>query len=247
MIIVSENICVSMKILQIKTLHLRKKSSVSNRYRFANPPAVLWWQTDFRCSLVIRPHVHSAALFSHFTVICLNSLAAHCTTFCATTLIGAPAALGCSAKWCQGKYKQSANMCSSLSPLYFSLSHQELSPCFLYQLRSHLDQHIFYASLLDHSMKHNVSCFAYAFISFCWFSILRIFQRLHYSYCSGQWQNTMLSSSSPNSLIFSHLSNRINVNWNTNVKAFQKPYQSRIILFHLSHLKYLAVIRLHSF
>lgn len=175
---------------------------MSSRNLFAKPPALLWRQTDFCCFLVIRPHVHSAALSTHFTVISLNSLAAHCTTFCATTLIGAPAALGCSAKWCQGKHKQSANTCSSLSPLYFSLSHQELSPCFLYQLRSHLHQHIFYASLLDHSMKHNVSRFAYAFISVRWFSILRIFQRLHYSYCSGQWQNTMLSSFFPNSLIF---------------------------------------------
>lgn len=96
-------------------------------------------------------------------------------------LLGPPlcaaAALRCSAKWCQGKYKQSANTCSGLSPLYFSLSCQEPSLCFLYQLHSYLDQHILNASLLDHSMKYKVSCFTYAFISVCWFSVLRIFQR----------------------------------------------------------------------
>jgi len=106
--------------------------------------------------------------------------------FVPTTLISAAAALGCSAKRRQGKYKQSANMCSGLSPLYLSLSRQELSLCFLYQLHSHLDQHIFYTSLLDLQIKYKVSCFASAFIGVCWFSILRIFQRLCYSYCSGQ-------------------------------------------------------------
>lgn len=133
------------------------------------------------------------------------------------TLIGAAAALGCSARWHQGKYKQPANTCPSLSPLYFSLSCQQPSLCFLYQLQSHSDQQIFYASLLDHSVKFKVSCFTYAFVSDCWFSVLRIFQRLCYFYCSGQWKTTMVSFFFfyPKTLISSHLSNTININWDT--------------------------------
>lgn len=138
--------------------------------------------------------------------------------------MGAAAALGCSAKWRQGKYKPSANMCSSLSPLYFSLSCQELSLCFLYQLHSYLEQHIFYASVLAHSMKFKVSCFTYAFISVCWFSVLRIFQRLCYFCCSDQWKIITISSYFPNSLISSHLSNTININWDTKALVKQNYF-----------------------
>lgn len=152
-----------------------------------------------------------------------------------TALIGAAAAFGYSAKWHQGKYKQSANMCSVLSPPYFSLSCQEWSLCFLYQLHSHLDQHTFYASLLDHTTKYKVSCFIYAFISVCWFSIPRIFQILHYSYCSDQWQCTTVSSLAI-SLISPHLSNTIGINRDISKKAFQNLHWSWVILFHWNHL-----------
>lgn len=155
---------------------------------FVNSPSLLWWQTDLFCFLVTHSHSQSAALSSHFTRTCLNSLAAHTTPpLLPTALIATVAALGCSTKGCQGKDKWLANLFKPVATALLSIS-AGTEPLLPVSLSFRLTRTSDFLVGSWRSRNHAILVSSSMVVVYLF---LGIFQRLCCFYWSGQWKKSL--------------------------------------------------------